>query len=195
VLLVTVLGGWLCGCGVPSGGPPRPIATSEIPYGLVDPASASSGSSRPARPARLPSAPEIYFIDADERLRPLPFDAVGPPPRQALDPMLQSLVTGPDPDQRRRGLRTAFGQGTAVRLSSVTGDVAHVDLDLGDRPIGSELLPVAVGQVVLTATSVDGVRAVLLMSAGEPLPAPLPGGRLVDRPVTASDYVDLVATP
>ena len=45
-----------------------------------------------------------------------------------------------------------------------------------------------VAQIVLTATSVPGVDAVLLELAGEPIEAPLPDGELADRPLTAQDY-------
>ncbi|HZB21324.1 MAG TPA: GerMN domain-containing protein, partial [Blastococcus sp.] len=46
----------------------------------------------------------------------------------------------------------------------------------------------AVAQLVLTATSLQGVDAVQLTIGGEPVEAPLPTGELTSAPLTAADY-------
>ena len=53
----------------------------------------------------------------------------------------------------------------------------------------------AVGQIVLTATSLPGVTAVLLTHDGEALEAPLPSGELTSAPLTAADYEPLLVGP
>jgi spore germination protein GerM len=52
-----------------------------------------------------------------------------------------------------------------------------------------------VGQIVLTATSLPGVRGVRLTLDGEPLEAPLPSGELTSAPLTAEDYAALLSSP
>ena len=64
----------------------------------------------------------------------------------------------------------------------------------GDAPAGQQSRR-AVGQIVLTATSLPGVRAVLLTHDGEPLEAPLPSGELTSSPLTAADYEPLLVAP
>jgi hypothetical protein len=62
-----------------------------------------------------------------------------------------------------------------------------------DKGPSPERQPLAVGQVVLTATSVPGVDGVLLDGVdGHPGEMPLPGGALTTRPLRRSDYVELL---
>ena len=53
----------------------------------------------------------------------------------------------------------------------------------------------AVAQIVLTATSVPGVDAVLLTLDGDPVEAPLPSGELTSAPLTETDYEPLLVAP
>ena len=74
---------------------------------------------------------------------------------------------------------------------------ATVTIDIGgpvDAPSGAESRR-AVGQIVLTATSVPGVRAVLLTATGNRVDAPLPDGQLTSAPLTAADYEILLTAP
>jgi spore germination protein GerM len=48
-----------------------------------------------------------------------------------------------------------------------------------------------VGQIVLTATSVPDVEAVLMTRDGALVQLPIPGGALTSAPVTAQDYAEL----
>jgi hypothetical protein len=70
-----------------------------------------------------------------------------------------------------------------------------VDLTAEAEPPSGWASRRAVAQIVLTATSVPGVRAVLLTLAGEPVEVPLPSGELTADPVTAADYEELLRPP
>ncbi len=54
-----------------------------------------------------------------------------------------------------------------------------------------EQSPLAVAQIVLTATSVPAVERVVLTRQGEPLEAQLPDGGLTTAPLAAQDYAEL----
>jgi spore germination protein GerM len=71
----------------------------------------------------------------------------------------------------------------------------RVTIDLqgeGSATVGDEG-PLAVGQIVLTATSVPGVDSVVLTREGKPVEAQQAGGQLTDRPLTAAEYAPLLA--
>ena len=68
-----------------------------------------------------------------------------------------------------------------------------VQLDPGDQGPTANKLPLAAGQVVLTATSVRGIERVQLVRAdGQPIEVPLPDGALTSLPLEARDYLSLV---
>ena len=66
-----------------------------------------------------------------------------------------------------------------------------MDIDDGTS-ISAERLPAAIGQVVLTLSSAPGIESVVLVSDGQPVQVPLPGGALTDQPVTGDDYAELL---
>jgi hypothetical protein len=80
-----------------------------------------------------------------------------------------------------------------MQVTALEDRVATVELS-GESPDAvPERLPLAVAQVVLTATSLPSVEAVLLTRDGVPVEAPLPGGELSDRPLREGDYAGLLA--
>jgi hypothetical protein len=75
----------------------------------------------------------------------------------------------------------------------VAARTAEIEIEVADPGPAPGELPLAVGQVVLSATSVPGVDRVRLLRDGEPLDAPLPDGELTSRPLTASAFASLLA--
>ncbi|UOX99738.1 GerMN domain-containing protein [Blastococcus sp. PRF04-17] len=188
VLLALVL----AGCGVPTGGGPEAIAASDVPYGLLTPPSTSPApSSSPAQEDR----PRVYLVGPDDVLAPSGRDVQGTGLRERLDDLLGQLADGPTAGERDDELTTALPPG--LRLSVAAVDEGTVTIDLtgpAEAPSG-EQTRLAVGQIVLTATSLPQARAVLLTRDGEPLEAPLPTGELTTEPLTAADYEALLTGP
>jgi spore germination protein GerM len=50
-------------------------------------------------------------------------------------------------------------------------------------------------QIVLTATSLEGIGSVLLTRDGAPVEAPLPSGELTSEPLTSAEYAGLLTAP
>lgn len=181
-------------CGVPRASEPTTVNASEVPYRLLDQASGATDPA-PSRTATAVPAPRVWFVTADDRLTAEAVDIGGTTGAAAAERLLAALQAGPDPQQQDAGLRTLLPSGTRARLERVERGRAVVEVTFGDVPPAPSELPGAVGQLVLTLTSVPGVRSVSLLSAGGPAPVPLPDGRLVDRPVTAADYAGLRDSP
>ena len=191
LLLVMALAA-LGGCGVPTGGDPETIGPSEVPYGLLSPsATTPAPSSSPAQE----DPPRVYLIGPDDVLVAGGRAVDGAGLRQRLDDLLGQLATGPTAGERDAQLATALPPG--VRLVVAAVDDGSVTIELagpGEAPSG-EQSRLAVGQIVLTATSLPGVDAVLLTRAGEQLEAPLPSGELTTDPLRPADYDELLVSP
>jgi hypothetical protein len=173
------------GCGVPTGGAPSVIAPADVPYGLAAPSPTAS----PADPAEsAAAASNVYLLADDQRLVPRGRDVSGSDRGEALDDLLGELAGGPTADERREQLSTLLPPDVRLTVEEIIGETATIDITgPAELPSGTESGR-AVGQIVLTATSLPGVRAVLLTVDGSPVDAPLPTGELTPRPVTAADY-------
>jgi len=68
-----------------------------------------------------------------------------------------------------------------------------VSLDVPESGVSADRLPLAVGQLVLTALSVQGVDRIRLVRDGQLIGAPLPGGQQTTDPLVAADYASLLA--
>lgn len=179
------------GCGVPEDGTTRTVKSGDVPHKLLDPADNDAPSATPTGP--LVALPHIYLVGQDRQLVPQdqPLEASGLEP--LLSDLLAALSAAPTERQRARGLSSALEAGTGLRLLRVTHATARIEV--GESAGPADRLPLAIAQIVLTATSVIGVDSVLLFQDGEAVEAPLPGGELTSRPLNPDDYVTLLASP
>ena len=175
----------LAGCGVPTGGEPSTIAPTDVPYGLASP---SPSPTPTAPPEAKVDASRVHWVTADNVLVPRVREVGGATRRDRLAYLLEQLAAGPTRDEREEQLSTALPPEVRISVTGMDGGTATIDLDgFAQAPAGVSGRR-AVAQIVLTATSVPGVEAVLLELAGEPIEAPLPAGELTARPLTEQDY-------
>lgn len=188
VVLVAVLG---VSCGVPTDGTPRTVPAQDVPYGLLDPPPAPE----PSLPAQGPglTSPRLYLLDADDALVPTDLTVEANGLRSVVRQILDALSDGPSEAQRERGLASALGPEVALTLDGLDGGTARVEVSAPTREPTADRLPLAVGQVVLSLTSVEGVDRVLLVQGGQPTEMALPGGARTSAPVGPAQYRSLVA--
>jgi len=108
-------------------------------------------------------------------------------PGSTLEAAVRALLAGPTAAEAKREITTQVPRGTPLRVVSLQGGVATVDLgEVFATGTRAESLTARVAQVVLTATRFPGVRSVrLLVKGGTPLGI-FPG--VVTRyPLTAKD--------
>ncbi|MEO7061701.1 MAG: GerMN domain-containing protein [Lapillicoccus sp.] len=187
-----VLSGLLGGCGLPNGGGPQLVAAQDVPYGLLDPAPTVVAPTRPDIPV---SAATVYLVDGSQRLVPLPVQVSQAPLQALVQALLNRLAVGPTDRERAQGLLTDLGPGASLTVRSIRDGTATIELTPVQDPSPGRF-PVAVGQVVLTATSVVGVTRVRFVQEDGTVanvPAP-PAGDLTTTPLAATDYV-LLLTP
>lgn len=114
-----------------------------------------------------------------------------------------ALEAGPTQEELDAGMRTAVVSVVPDVPLMTTADAAGVAVEIGPRQIAvvlsnefaslpSEEQLLALGQVVTTLTEGTSDAVLFVANDGIPVGVPLPGGRLVNRPVTASDYQTLI---
>jgi hypothetical protein len=180
----------LAGCGVPTGGPVETIPESDVPRGLTTPTPTSTA---PAAPEPLAESSRIHLVARDDTLVPRPREVTGPSLRDRLDDLLDELAAGPTADERELQLSTALPPDVELAVTDVSAGTATIDLaGPGEAPTGLAGRR-AVAQVVLSATTVPGVDAVVLTIDGERVEAPLPSGELSAAALSADDYAELLS--
>jgi hypothetical protein len=182
----------LSGCGLPGDGHARTVDDDTVPYRLLDP-SAPAGGTDSGSDGDPTLSPQLFWILDSGRLDPEAVDvSCAEAPSLAARDLLLALSGGPSEDARAGGLSTAIPPESELSLVEVVDGTAEVEISPASE-ISADRLPAAVGQIVLTLTSAHDVTAVRFVDNDVPVPVPLPGGALIEEPVTAGDYSELVA--
>lgn len=177
------------GCGIPTGGAPETIAPSDIPYGLTSPTPTPTPR---ASPPPGSDEPRIYLVAADDVLVPRGRAVEGETVEERLERLMDELAAGPSSSELAEELSTALPPDVRLSVTAVEDGTATIDISGGeDSPSGLESRR-AVGQIVLTATSLPGIGASRLTRGGAPVEAPLPSGELTSDPLESEDYAALL---
>lgn len=176
-LLLLGLAVFLVGCGVPVESEPQRLdIESALPVEIEE------------RSAEGVTMVTVHLV-RNERLLARTRDMPGPP---GLETVMSALLGGTTALEDREGLRTAIPSGTRLLGARREGSVASLDLSGEFVAVGGEEEILAVAQIVLTVTSLEGISAVLFELEGIPTGVPVAGGALSTDPVDAVDYAELV---
>lgn len=174
VLLATAV----AGCGIPVDSAPEPV---ELEVAAV----ADAGG-----PILGDLAAVSIYLVRDDSMVNVTRDLPAPPTLEIVFDSLLGAVTEPE---QRSGLRTAIPRATEVLAIDEDGGRLQVDLSREFAAVGGEEEILAVAQIVMTATSIEGIELVAFQLEGVPTDVPVANGALSDDPVGAEDYVSLVA--
>jgi spore germination protein GerM len=175
----------LASCGVPEAGLTT-IEPAELPDALRP--STTTIDPRSDRPGPGDGI-AVYWIRDDQLVAATTSVEVAP----ELPDIVAALERGPGPADHRGAERSAVSRGDVVE--GVTQEDAQVTIELDDafaEVAGSDQV-LALGQIVMTLTSLPTVGSVVFRQGDRPVDVPLPDGTLVRRPVLRGDYVSLVA--
>nr|WP_306442081.1 GerMN domain-containing protein [Nocardioides agariphilus] len=179
----------LTGCGLPGGGAVRRVDEDTVPYRLLE--SDATPPTASGDVDALGRAPVVYWLDGDRLVPEATTGSCSQRPEVLVEELVVALAGGPSDEARASGRSSAIPSGTRLAVVGVEGGTVSVDIDDGTA-ISAERLPAAIGQVALTLTSAPGIESVLVVSNGQSVQVPLPGGALTDRPVTGEDYAELL---
>jgi spore germination protein GerM len=162
---------------------PDAIDRRDVPFELLD--TTSTTRSEPVSPAAQTIT--LYFV-AGDRLVPIARTLEGPVDAALL---LQDLLEGPTTEEATIGVETAIPTRTRIRGVSQSGRTLTIRLSSDLAQIGDDATQ-AIGQLVLTATTVPGVDRVRFVVDGTPVQVPTGDGTLADRAVGPDDYRSLL---
>jgi spore germination protein GerM len=182
VAVVAAVVGLAVACSPGSQDEPDAIDRQDVPFELLD------STTTTTTPASVPMSSEttVYFV-LDGALVPVGRDVVP----ADVEAALQALLDGPTTAEGARGVSSAIPSGTTIRRLVHEGETLTVDLET-DPGTAESNAPLAVGQLVLTATSDPGVERVRFRVGGEPVQVPKGDGTLGSGAVSADDYRALV---
>lgn len=167
----------LVGCGVPlEAEPERLDIESALPVEIEE------------RSAEGVTTVTVHLV-RNERVLPRTREMPGPP---GLETVMSALLGGATALEDREGLRSAIPLGTRLLGAGREGSIASLDLSGEFVAVGGEEEILAVAQIVLTVTGLEGISAVLFEIEGVPTGVPVAGGALSTEPVDADDYAELV---
>lgn len=188
VAVLVVAGAAGAGCGVGTTGPVAfPVATLSSP--VAGPTVAARGT------------PEVFLV-AGEQLVPEPRAT---PPGRSVDAVLRRLAAPLSRAETREGLRSIVAiadpsdpffapapvpEGTASPRGVA---MAHVIVNEQFRTLPPDQQLLAIGQVTLSLDAAGFDSVAFVDGQGTSLRVPGPGGRVLNRPVTARDYARLVS--
>jgi spore germination protein GerM len=173
------------GCGAPIDSGPRALRAAQVPADLRQETSTTTATTIPSG---VSSPVTIFFVTGD-RLAPVTRQVRAP---ATVEKVLQQLFTGPTGQERNQGLRTNVSAGATILGSELEGPVGGkiATIDLADNfAFGS--LPeqiIAFGQVVFTATSLEGVTGVRFTQNGRRQEVPQGDGSFASVPVGRASY-------
>ncbi len=187
--LILVVGLLLVACGVPEDDRPQELTADEVPFGLLTTAPTTTTTPENLPPSR---EAELYFLDSEGLLEPLPREVEDRSPRMVIETLLATDTAG---------LPATFSSNIppdTLLLDIFTesdgqNDVLTVDLSEQFTTIEGERFIAAVAQIVFTASDLDGVDAVSFRVEGERIPVSDEEGATQDEPVTPLDYRTLLA--
>lgn len=167
----------IAACGIPVEAEPEMVDVELAP---------PAGNETPA-PGELAEV-SLYLV-RDNALVHVTRELPSPP---SLTSIFESLLGTVTDEERQANLRTAIPPGTATISLTEDGSVLRIDLNSEFAAVGGEEEILAVAQIVLTATSVEGVDQVAFHLEGVPTDVPVASGALSEDPVGAADYESLV---
>jgi spore germination protein GerM len=180
----------MASCGLPGSGSARAVDGESVPFRLLDRGPSTQEPSKDG--PILDKLPVVFWLVDDEFLVPASMSASCDEQLEVLvERLLGELAAGPREEARAAGRATAIPPESRLGLVEIRDATARVEVDPASE-ISADRLPVAVGQIVLSVASAPGVEAVTLVSGGESIQVPLPGGALTSGPVKPSDYASLV---
>lgn len=176
-LLTCVTLAFVTACGVPVEAEPEEIVLDVEPPPQIE------------EPVREDLASVSIYLVRDDSLVHATRDLPAP---ARPDAILASLFEGVTDPERRADLRTSIPPGSEVLEVREDGPVLRLDLSRDFAAVGGEEEIHAVAQIVLTATSIEGVELVAFELEGVPTDVPVASGALSVEPVGPDDYLELL---
>ncbi len=182
------LGLLVVACGVPEDDRPQELTAEQVPFGLLTTAPTTTSTPEILPPSR---EAELYFVDTEGLLEPLPREVGDRSPRTVIETLLATDTAGL-PATYSSNIPPDTVLLDVFSESDGQNDVLTVDLSEQFTTIEGERFITAVAQIVFTATDLEDVDAVSFRVEGEPISVSDEEGAAQEDPVTPLDYRSLL---
>lgn len=170
------------GCAIPTQGSPSAIASSRVPFQLLDPHLPTTTTTQP-KPSSYVGV-TVYFLNtsANDKLTPVDRLVSAPAPLEAI---ISALLVGPTSGDSAEGLTTAIPSDvTVISAGTTSPNVVTVNFNAAFDEITGTATEQAVAQVVSTVVNEVGLgTGVVFQIEGQRTPVPIANGSLVTGPV------------
>jgi spore germination protein GerM len=170
------------GCAIPTQGSPSAIASSRVPFHLLDPHPPTTTTTQP-KPSSYVGV-KVYFLNANANDALTPVDRLVSAPAP-LESILGALLVGPTSGDSAAGLTTAIPSDvTVISAGTTSSNVVTVNFNAAFGQITGTATEQAVAQVVSTVVNEVGLgTGVIFQIEGQRTSVPIANGSQVAGPV------------
>jgi hypothetical protein len=176
----------LAGCAIPTQGSPSAIASSKVPFGLLDRHPPTTTTTQPNLASYVPV--QVFFIGSTQQLQSVT-RYVAPP--AALTSILNAMLAGPTKAETASGISTAIPNDVAVLDVTTQNGIVTVNMNSAFGEITGTATELAVAQVVATVASENGLgTGVVFEIEGQRTSVPIANGSQVTGPVYLLQFLN-----
>jgi spore germination protein GerM len=188
VVALVPLAALAAGCAIPTQGSPSAIASSRVPFQLLNPHPPTTTTTQP-KPSSYVSV-KVYFLNrnANDALTPVDRLVSAPAP---LESIISALLAGPTSGDSAEGLSTAIPSDVTVLSAGTTSsNVVTVNFNAAFGEITGTATEQAVAQVVSTVVNEVGLgTGVVFEIEGQRTQVPIANGSQVAGPVYLLEFL------
>ena len=177
-------------CSIPTQSQPSAIASSRVPFHLLDPHPPTTTTTQPKQASYVPVKVFYLNTNANDRLQAVVRYVSAPAP---LVSIISALLAGPSSGDSAAGLTTAIPTDVAVLSATSTGPkLVTVNFNNAFGQITGNATEEAVAQVVATVANETGAATgVMFEIEGQHTSVPVANGSEVAGPVYLLDFANI----
>ena len=191
-LAMVPLAALAAGCAIPTQGSPSAIASSRVPFQLLDPQPPTTTTTQP-KPSSYVGV-KVFFLNANANNALTPADRLVSA-QAPLTAIITALIGGPTIGDSAAGLTTAIPSDvTVISAGTTSPNVVTVNFNAAFDEITGTATEQAVAQVVATVVNEVGLgTGVIFEIAGQRINVPVSNGSLVAGPVYLLQFLNVPA--
>ena len=175
------------GCAIPTQNAPNTIASSKVPFGLLNPHPPTTTTTQPKPSSFVPV--KVFFLNSTNQLEPAARVVAPPAP---LSSIITAMLAGPTSAEAAGGIFTAIPSDVTVLSTTTQGNVVTVNLNTAFGQITGNDTELSVAQIVATIATENGLTTgVIFEIDGQRTSVPIANGSQVTGPVYLIQFLNV----